>query len=80
MSVARGTLPSNGFIKQRGEPRPALLEFVSLVSTWPPLDAARTQEKRSEEFATSSDFNLERVPAALLVNSTLETWFTVTLV
>ena len=54
-----GILPANCFIQQRRETRPALLEFVGLVSAWPPLDAARAQEKRAQQFVASPNFDLE---------------------
>jgi len=33
--------------------------FVGLVSAWPPLDAARAQEKRAQQFVASPNFDLE---------------------
>lgn len=42
----------------------SLWELVGFVSTRPPLNATRAQEKRAEQFRTTSDLDLERVLAA----------------
>jgi hypothetical protein len=57
--VARRTLPSNGFIEQCSETCPALLEFVGLVSTRPPLNAARAEEERAQKLRAPPDLDFE---------------------
>jgi len=57
--LLRSTLPSNRLIEQCRETCPALLEFVGLVSAWPPLDATRAKKECAQEFSASPDLDLK---------------------